>query len=272
VRARAATVCVLALSCALLRAGEPEVSVNAPDPAPWSGAIAQGWDSLYMYRGVNQLPGFGGYGSSISWTALTLAWAPTEADTFSVDTWTAFGLGGADYKEFDVTAAYARSIGDLSLAAAYALYAVLSSPGGLYCHELSISAEYEFRWGPAVLTPSLEYAFTLGPSPEHGGYVQPGAGYFEARLDAVAPVIPGLVDFSPWIAAGLNFDYNSRDIGNGPEPFTGANHLEAGVSLPVTISARLSVVPYVAFSQAWQPLPGTKRSTFWGGAAVTFSF
>jgi len=71
-----------------------------------------------MFRGVNQLPGFGGYGSSISWTALTLTWSPTEHDAFSVASWAAFGLSESDYKEIDGIFTYTRTLGNLSLSAA----------------------------------------------------------------------------------------------------------------------------------------------------------
>lgn len=255
------------------------ISLGGEAPAPikeerlaWSGAIAQGWDSLYMYRGVNQLPGLAGYGSSISWTALSLGWAPTEVDSFTLSTWAAFGLGESDYKEVDILAGYSRSVGDLSLSTEYALYAVLSAPGGSYCHQLSVSAGYELRWGAVVFTPSLNYAYTIGPSPEHGGYVRAGSSYLEARLDVEMPLVAGFLSAEPWVAAGFNLDYNTRETPSGPEPFTGANHMEAGVTLQAALTERIRVGPYVAFSHAWQAFPGTKRNTFWGGAAVTFAF
>jgi hypothetical protein len=261
--------CLLGAACASLWAGEKQ---SAESGSAWSGSLAQGWDSLYMYRGVNQLPGFAGYGSGISWTALTVGWAPTEADSFTVGSWAAFGLGETDYKEIDLTAGYFRSIGDLSLSVGYALYAVLSAPGGLYCHQLSASAAYELRWGSVVFSPGIGYDFTLGPSPDHGGYVQEGSSYLEARLDVEVPLVAGFLSAEPWIAAGFNFDYNTRETPDGPVPFSGANHLETGVSLSFAVTERIGVAPYVAFSHAWQAFPGTKRNTFWGGAAVTFAF
>ncbi|MFZ4779681.1 MAG: serine hydrolase domain-containing protein [Terrimicrobiaceae bacterium] len=51
----------------------------------FSAGISTGWDSLYMFRGVNALRGGSAYGSGIGWTAVNLAWNPDGNDTFSLD-------------------------------------------------------------------------------------------------------------------------------------------------------------------------------------------
>ncbi len=251
-------------------AGE-KTAATVETASPWSGSLAAGWDSLYMFRGVNQLPGPGGYGSGISWTALSMAWSPTEQDSFAASTWVAFGTNQTDYKEVDVTFSYTRSLGDLSLSAGYALYAVLSEPGGLYSNEIYVSAAYEFRFGAITFTPTLNYTFTLGPPPGGGGYIDPGASYLELRIDAEIPLYRNVVSATPWVASGFNFGYNSTDA-DVPETFDGADHLEMGLALPIALTSSITLSPYVAYSHTWLPLLGTRRDTFWGGASITFSF
>lgn len=257
------------LLLSILLAGSALAGETSEPPSAWSGEISAGWDSLYMFRGVNQLPGYAGYGSGISWTALSLTWSPTANDSFTIGTWTAFGVNASDYKEFDATLSYTRTLGDLSLSAGYSLYAVLSD--GTTSNELNISAAYDLHLGPVKITPMIDYIYTLGPEPGQGGYVPADAGYLEFRIDGEIPLHRDILRATPWIAAGFNFGYNASgdDI---PQYFNGADHLELGLSLPFSVTRSITVSPYGAYSHAWRTLYGTSRDTFWGGVAVTFSF
>lgn len=259
-------VCALSTGMAAGRADE------AAPREPWSGTLSTGWDSLYMFRGANQLPGFAGYGSSISWTAVTLTSSPTDADALSIGTWMALGLGDSDYKEVDAYAVYTRAIGDLSLSLGYSLYAVLNAPGGLFANEWNIAGGYDLRWGTATFTPGILYAFNLGPAPGSGGYVEQASSYLELRLDADIPLVRSVVALAPWTAVGINFRYNTSDRREPPSPFVGADHVEIGIAVPIVIGQLVSVAPYVASSFQWRALLDTRPATFWGGASVTVAF
>jgi len=239
------------------------------EASPWSGSLSTGWDSLYMFRGVNEIPGFGGYGSSLQWTALSVSWAPTDNDTFTAGTWMAFGLGDTTYKELDTTLEYARTIGHLELSAQYALYSVLSEPGGIYSNELSAAASYELALGPVTLTPNISYVFALGPSPDNHGYITPSAGYLQIRLDAEIPLYRKLLTAAPYILSGFNFSYS---LNANDEPFNGADHLETGLAFPIALNDTITISPYAAYSYSYTSLAGTKRNTFWGGLSVNFGF
>jgi hypothetical protein len=271
-----AAACLLAslASTAVLRAGT-EKSFTSVDPVitpPWNAELSTGWDSLYMFRGANQLPGYKGYGSSISWTSLSLTVNLTPADSLVLGSWAAFGLGESDYKEIDGTATYTHTIGNLSLSFGYALYAVLNQTNGLYAHELNTTAAYELTLGPVTLTPALQYAFNLGPAPGHRGYVEQCSSYLDLRLDANVPLVADRLALAPWVATGFNFRYNTSEKSDPPSPFVGANHVETGLSLPLTLSSAATLTPYVAGSYQWNQLAGTRPATFWGGVAVAFSF
>lgn len=259
--------CGLVFAISAANAGEEEAS-----NATWSGNLSTGWDSLYMFRGVNQLPGFGGYGSSLSWTSLTFVWTPTEVDSLSIGNWAAFGLGDTDYKELDAYAVYTRTIGALSLSLGYALYAVLNEPGGLYSHDLNFAAGYEMRWGTVTITPGLLYAFNLGPGPGDGGYVEQSSSYLELRLDGSVPLPIRAVTLTSWAAVGFNFRHNVTGRTDPPSPFVGGDHIALGVALPIAIGERVSFAPYVATSFEWSDLVDTRPVTFWGGTSVTIAF
>ena len=260
------------LSAHSLKAGAEKICLSPEETSPWAASLSTGWDSLYMFRGVNQIPGYHDYGSSISWTAAALTWSPTEHDSFTLGSWMAFGIGETSYKEIDGTLTYTRTIGSLSLSAGYSLYAVLSEPGGQYSNELNFAAAYEFTLGPVTLTPGINYDFTLGPEPGNGGYIKAAAGYLELRLDGDVPVYREILHAAPWVALGFSFDYNTAGNADNPQPYTGADHVELGLTLPIAVSKAISVAPYVAYSYQWVDLAGTERNTWWGGVAVNFSF
>ena len=235
--------------------------------------ISAGWDSLYMFRGVNVLRGGKSYGSGIAWTAVNLAWSPGENDTFSLDLWNCFATQGDSYREFDCTFSYARSIGDLTLSCAYAFYYGYS-PENSYSHELSAVAAYELELGSFTLTPSLGYFVNIGPDSADGqGSAKAGSGYLLLRLDGHLPVYREIVAIEPWGAFGMNFQYNTRTASDGEDvPFSGANNLEWGISIPVKITRSLTLSGYAAYSHAFTSLTDTAPDTFWGGASITFSF
>ena len=232
----------------------------------WGAALSTGWDSLYMFRGVNVLSN-DHYGSGIYWTDLSFTWNITENDSLSVGTWIAFGTGSTDYKELDVYTDYTHTWGDFSLSFGYVFYDVWSSP--VYSHELSVTAAYEFDLGFMTLTPSLFYAFNVGPGLDNGGFTPEASSWLAASVTGNIPVYKKIIAIAPWITFGTNFRYNSNDDGHF---FTGANNLELGIGIPVQINDVISLYAYGAYSNQWYNLLGTEPSTFWGGASVTFSF
>jgi hypothetical protein len=239
----------------------------------FEAAISAGWDSLYVFRGVNVLRGGQSYGSGITWTAVSLAWSPDEKDTFTLNLWNCFATQGEAYRESDFTLAYTRSIGNLTLGCSYAFYYGYS-PENFYSHELNAVAEYEVKLGPLTVTPSLEYLFDIGPDSGDGqGSAKAGSSYFLLRLDGHLPVYRDLVAIEPWGAFGVNFQYNTRTASNGEEvPFIGANNLEFGLSIPIKISRSVTVSGSVAYSHALTSLTETASDTFWCGTSISFSF
>ena len=87
----------------------------------WGAALSTGWDSLYMFRGVNVLRGDMSYGSGIYWTDLSFTWNITDNDFLTVGSWVAFGTQKTNYKELDVYTSYTHTFGDLAVSFGYIL-------------------------------------------------------------------------------------------------------------------------------------------------------
>ena len=255
--------------------------VIVEEPLNWYGAaLSTGWDSLYMFRGVNVIShgAYGNnsnYGSGIYWTDLALTWNITKNDSLTVEGWQAFGTQNTNYKEFDLLTTYTHTIGDLALSAGYSLYYVYPTGYNLYANELNIKAAYNVHVGAATITPSLAYNYDLGPDISSGtGTVKRNSSYLLARIDASIPLYKDIVTLAPWTAFGVNFGYNANVTGENPDFFNGANNWEIGLAVPVKINSVISVSAYAAYSYAFASnLWGTTDpSTFWGGAKVTFTF
>ncbi|MEI6035283.1 MAG: hypothetical protein WCS65_13520 [Verrucomicrobiae bacterium] len=267
-----------------LHAGEAKTfkdKVIVEAPAKWYGvALSTGWDSLYMFRGVNVLShGVYGdtnnYGSGIQWTNVDLTWNITDHDSITVGGWLAFGTQNTSYKEFDFNSSYTHTIGKLALSAGYSFYYVFPPGFQLYSHELNVKAAYAFDLGFMSVTPSLGYYFNIGPDIASGnGTAKAASSYMLLRVDSNVPVYKDIVAVAPWIAYGTNFQYNPRLTSDGTYDFyNGANTLELGFGVPVKINDLISVYGYVAYSYAFSNLWGTTEpSTVWGGAKVTVSF
>jgi len=250
-----------------------EVIIEEEAPQWWNAALATGWDSLYMFRGLNVLPDANdGYGSSLYWTDLSVTFNLTENDFLTVGGWMAFGLSETDYKEFDAYIDYTHTWGNLSFSFGYIMYAILSEPNGLFSNELYTSLGYTFELGPIALTPSVNYAFNVGPGLDQRGFAEQASSYLEFRLDGSAPIYGDVVPLEPWVSIATNFRYNFTDSDDPPSPFTGGNNLEVGLALPIAVNEFITIAPYGAYSYQWNDIVGTDPSTFWGGGSVTFAF
>ncbi len=266
------------LSSSALFAGDgksfKEVKATIEEPTPWwNASLSTGWDSLYMFRGVNVLPNpSNGYGSSLYWTQLSVTFNLTENDFLTIGNWTAFGLTNSTYKENDVIVDYTHTIGNLSLSVGYTFYALLNAnQTGLYSHELNAGVAYAIELGAVTITPGLNYYFNVGPNIGTGGFVEQASSYLEARIDASAPIYKDVVSLAPYVSFGTSFRYNFTED-SLPAPFTGANNIQSGVALPIAVTKNITLSPYVAYSYQWYGLVGTTPSTWWGGGSVTFSF
>jgi hypothetical protein len=249
------------------------VVVEEEESSWYNAALSTGYDSLYMFRGVNTLRTNGGYGNSLWWTDANFTWNISDNDTLTVGGWQAFGLSKASYREFDAYLNYLHSFGDLSVGLGYTFYYVYPPGGQDFANELNAKVAYALDLGFMSLTPSVTYFFNLGPDNDTGldnGVVNTASSYLDIRVNGSIPVIKDVLSVDPWAAFGLNFGYN---LDGDLQQFDGANNLEFGVALPWKVNDIITLSGYVAYSYAFEDLYGiTQPSTFWGGGKVTFAF
>ena len=233
----------------------------------WSVNASTGWDSLYMFRGVNVL----GNGNGIYWMSGSVGVDITENDALTAGVW--YGVGtSAAYHEFDLSVDYTHTFGPLAASFGWAMYAYPTylDNNNYTQNELYWKLAYEQELGPVTLTPSATYYLELGPTiNDIGGLTKPGASYLLFRLDAAMPLYKEVVSLAPWTALGVSFDYNANNQGDFVR---GGNNWELGLSVPVQITSWFGVSGYVAYSYQWLDLYGTDPNTVWAGVAANFSF
>jgi hypothetical protein len=248
----------------------------------WNASLSAGWDSVYMYRGVNVLRAYNlnaGHNNDddcgISWSSASFTYNLTETDLVTVGAWMGTGLSkNNSYREFDLPINYAHTFGDLTLGAGYQLYTWWTSNNApVYQHELSVSAAYAIKLDSVTLTPSVTYFYNLGPDNDGAstnGGVDATTSFLTLRLDGSIPVLSN-VSLSPYVAYNVNYSVNTKD--GATDNFNGGNNVEYGLAVPVKLNNTITISGYVAQSIAMENLGGcTRQSTTWGGAKVTFSF
>ena len=257
----------------------------------WSASLSTGWDSLYMFRGVNVLrsnpAGSNEWDNGIQWTAASFTYNLTENDSLTLSPWMGYGLASAQsYKEFDVALNYAHTIDALTLGLGYTFYNImgentshLTQHGAArqtYANEINASVGYNIDLGFMKLTPSVTYFYNIGPDNEEGqnnvGSMSSAASYLSLRLDGSVAITDRL-SLNPYVGYGINFRQNWEDN----EEFNGSNNVEYGVAAPFKINNTITVSAYIAQSIAFQELNNavgsdTRQFTTFGGAKVTFSF
>jgi len=232
-----------------------DVVVVEEDEKWWSVNFSTGYDSLYMFRGVNLL----GNGNGLYWLGGDVSVSPWENGSISVGVWYAVGLG-ATYNELDVFVDYTHSFGALDASFGW-IYYYYPTDGHTNQNELYWALAYNIEVGSITFTPNATYFLNVGE-------LVPGTSYLLLQLDSSIPVTDWLA-IEPWTAFGVNFDLNSRENGSA---FRGGNNWELGISVPIQITDWFGIAGYVAYSYQWQDLAGTDENTWWAGASANFSF
>ena len=256
-----------------------EIVVVEEDEKWWSVNASTGWDSLYMFRGVNLL----GNGNGLYWLGADVGISPWENGTFVAGVW--YGVGshwnnantGVPYGELNAFADYTHSFGNLDLSVGYVYYWYPSFNTSQ--NEIFFGAAYNIEIGNITITPNTAYYYNLGPQlGSTGGTVPGGSSWWQMGVSAEVPVAyDGAVSLAPYTQFGLSFNVNPRTDGTWAR---GGNNWQTGIALPIQFTSWFSVSPYIAYSYQWQGLvagPGTGTfatavNTFWGGISANFSY
>ena len=265
------------------KAGSKEVVVVEEDEKWWSVNASTGWDSLYMFRGVNVL----GNGNGIYWLGADLGVTPWENGTITAGVW--YGVGSwwntvnsqARYGEWNVFADYTHTFGNLALSVGWIYYyypQFFASQNEIY-----FGAAYDIEVGSVTITPNTTYYYNVGPElGTKGGIINGGSSYWILGIDANIPVAyDGAVSLEPYTQLGINFGFNNTVWSDGTSNrFNGSNNWQTGIALPVQFTSWFSVSPYLAYSYQMRNLPAgggsgtglTAINTWWAGISANFSY
>jgi len=252
--------------------GGKDIVVIEEDDKWWSVNASTGWDSLYMFRGVNVL----GNGNGLYWLGADIGISPWEGGTITPGVW--YGVGshynyantGNAYGELDVFVDFTQEFGNLALSVGWIYYWYPTTSEAQ--NEIYFGLAYDIEVGAVTITPNTTYYYNLGPElGTPGGVVNGGASWWQFGLDLSIPVAyDGAVSLEPYTVFGLNFGFNNNNFGNNR--FNGGNNWETGIALPIQFTSWFGLSPYVAYSYQWQQLAGTAVNTWWAGVSANFSF
>lgn len=248
--------------------GFKEIIILEEEDKWWSINVETGWDSLYMFRGVNIL----GNGHGLYWLGGDVGVSPWSGGTITAGVWWGTGLG-TTYDELNVFVDLTQSFGnfDVSFGWVYYFYPNDFGAGGpdISQNELYWALAYNAEIGSVTITPSVTYFLNVGPTlNDFNGWTKPGASFLLFQLDTEIPVTDWL-SLAPFTAFGTNFEFNERNNGSY---FRGGNNWELGLAMPVALTSWFAITPYVTYSYQWQDLVGTDENTWWAGVSASFSF
>ena len=258
----------------------PVVAAPATNPL-FNLTLSENYDSLYMFRGINELPSAG-----ILSTSFEPVWHITSDDTLAVPLWYATAVGKTysnglqNYRELDVPVNYSHTIGNWTLCVGYQLYTYYNlegvSPGGTGIQqEATVNLSYAYKTGNVTWTPSIAYFYELGTANNYEyGTINAGSSFLSPQLAIELPLYKDILTANPTVQYNFSFAYNDSSYNDGEltKPYTGANNFQ--VQLPITwqITKVVSIMGYVAYSYQGSNLFQTAPSTIWAGASVGLSF
>lgn len=231
---------------ATVSTGKQVAPVVVEEPASWwSSELAFGYDSKYMFRGVQISDKNGDPVDNLVWTDFSLS-----AYGFTLGAWFAEGVE-TDYNELDVYASYAYSLGPVDFEGGYIFYLFPKNDGDS-THELFISATTDAL---PYITPKIAYYYDLDLF---------DGSWLELSLSHSFTVVKDVISIDPYAAVSFDFGYNSDN--------NALNNAEIGVAVPLKLSENVTLSGYVKYSWALDAIDDFQSDEVWAGASVTFSF
>lgn len=215
--------------------------IEEPTEKWWEVEFTLGYDSKYMWRGLNFLGNKGIATGDLNFSAYGL----------NAGVWYAEGLD-THYHEVNFYGSYGHDFGPIALEAGYLYYYYPTDPKPNKTHEVYIAASTSVI---PYITPSLAFYYDVD--------VYEG-GYLELRFDGSFPVYKEIVSLEPWVSVAYDFDL----ITYGDN----WNNFEVGLAVPFQITDYLSFRTYVAASFPVEELKKYEDNEVWGGASLTFTF
>ena len=223
-------------------AGTPLDSSTIANDDPFiSGSISFGYDSSYIFRGVD-------FGQDAPWAGIDFNAAITDNLGVNFGAWYINPTsGGVDNDELDLYAFLTTSIGDLDVAVGGTAFFFTESDTDT--EELGVILGYAL--GPIDLGAVYHYDFGT-----QGSYFEINAGTSFEITDSLA------LEFTTGISYGDDYFGVS-----------GFNHTYVSLAVPIALTDTLTLTPYIAQSFSIDALEDLGQDDhLYGGAAFTVEF
>ncbi len=224
-------------------AASKEVVPVEAEESWWGASMNIGYDSLYIFRGVNV------FGRGNNSGLVTADFTLTTTCGFTAGVW----LGAADdedYTELDAFVSYTHSFGPVDLTGGVTYYDFNS----LGDETWEVFATVSTSVIPFV-TPSLTafYDWDLFE------------GWFiEAKVASSIPVIKDVLSIDPFVSAAYDLEYNTA--GND------WNDLTVGVSIPWNVTENMTISGYAKYIWVLDALDDSQDDEWVFGGKVGLSF
>ena len=214
---------------------------TSDDSSIFSGSIAVGYDSEYIFRGVN-------FGTDAPWAGVDTNFELSDALSLNVGAWYINPTGGGrDNDELD-------------------LYAFLNTTLGALDVGVGVTS-YQF---PEAGSDALEAALTLGYSV---GIIDLGFLYaydFETEGTYLETSVGTTIEITDNVALELGTGVSYGDDYYG---VSGFNNVFVKAAIPIALTETLTLTPYIANSWAIDSLEDTGEDDhLFGGASLSVDF
>ena len=206
----------------------PVAPAPAPSVSPWSGSVTLGYDSEYIFRGVEVY----GYGKAndLFTGSIDLNYQINDRLTWNFNAWYGNSVADADYDEIDLYTKLLYKVNDsFSFGPSFKYYNYPYLDGGNFDqYEIGL----EGVWSPCANTSINLGAFYETES--EAFYAELGVSYLYKINDRFA-LVPGAV-----------ISYLDRDSSEFGASASGFNHSAVYLKAPITLKENVTLTPYIA--------------------------
>ncbi len=245
---------VMALSAAATSAEAgpmlAEEAMITPAPSTMGGNISVGYDSSYIFRGVN-------YGKNSIWGSVeaSLPFTPEGVD-FTVSAWyqnpvDSVAANPLNEDELDLYATLTVEVApDASVWLGYAAF-LYPEAGGGNTNEVGLGTDVAIGGGLVDFSFGSYYDFDI-----NGWFFETGMAHTEQITDMFGVEIGTSI--------GYQVDYNSFG--------SDWNDVRAYLAVPITLVENVALTPYVAYSWSLSAIDAFQGDELYGGVALSVSF
>ncbi len=229
-----------------------------PAASPFSGSLSAGYDSKYVYRGVE-------VGDHQIWTALDLNYAISDKINWNFNAWygntqdpnPAAGYTNDNYGELDLYTEFAFNLGPVTVAPSFKYYRYFDVPAGLVDEQEEVGLNVRstlFKNDAISLDASLGafYEFELD------GF------YYEAGLAATIKV-NDMISLVP----GVTIGYSDELVNTATSDW---NQVGVYLKVPIALSKTVTLTPYIAGNFPLDGISDFTDNALYGGASLTVKF